>query len=72
MFSPQEEQLLRRLVDLLRHIGPSRRPLVVSEALQRATVEDGTPTLPARDAETLQVTRRIAPSSVPEPDPDDT
>ena len=68
MFTPQEEQLLRRLVDLLRHINAGRRPILVSEALQRATVEDGTPSLPARDAETIQVARRIAPSSVPEPD----
>lgn len=60
MFSPQEEQVLRRLVDLLRHLNPNRRSLVVSEALQRVTTEDASPTAPARDAETLQVSRRIA------------
>jgi hypothetical protein len=68
VFTAQEEQLLRRLVDLLRHISAARRPIVVSEALQRANAEDGSPSLPARDAETIQVARRIAPSSVPDPD----
>jgi hypothetical protein len=61
VFTAQEEQLLRKLVDLLRHLSPNRRSIVVSEALQRSTIEDGTPSLPARDAETLQVHRRIAP-----------
>ena len=75
MFTAQEEQLLRRLVDLLRHLNANRRSIVVSEALQRAAVEDGTPSLPARDAETLQVSRRIAPpapasSRDPDDDPD--
>lgn len=68
MFTAQEEQLLRRLVDLLRHIGANRRPILMSEALQRASAEDGTPSLPARDAETLQVSRRISPSALPDPD----
>lgn len=61
MFSPQEEQVLRRLVDLLRHLNANRRSIVVSEALQRVTAEEDSPTAPARDAETLQVSRRIAP-----------
>jgi hypothetical protein len=61
VFNAQEEQILRRLVDLLRHLNANRRSLVVSEALQRVTLEDGSPTVPARDAETLQVSRRIAP-----------
>lgn len=67
-FNAQEEQLLRRLVDLLRHINATRRSIVVSEALQRANAEDGNTTLPARDAETIQVSRRIAPPAQPDPD----
>ena len=70
-FSAQEEQLLRRLVDLLRHIQPTRRSIVVSEALQRSTAEDGNTSMPARDAETLQVSRRIAPPAQRDPDSDD-
>lgn len=61
MFNPQEEQILRRLVDLLRHLHANRRSLVVSEALQRITMDEGSASVPARDAETLQVSRRIAP-----------
>jgi hypothetical protein len=69
-FSAQEEQLLRRLVDLLRHLSPTRRSIVVSEALQRSTAEDGGSSMPARDAETLQVSRRIAPPAQPPASPD--
>jgi hypothetical protein len=61
VFTAQEEQILRRLVDLLRHLNANRRSIVVSVALQRITAEDGSPTVPARDAETLQVSRRIVP-----------
>lgn len=68
MFTAQEEQLLRRVVDLLRHLDANRRPIVMSEALQRASAEDGSPTLPARDAQTVQVSRRISPSAVADPD----
>ena len=68
VFTAQEEQLLRRLVDVLRHISTNRRAIVMSEALQRTNAEDGTPTLPARDAETIQVSRRISPNAVPDPD----
>lgn len=71
MFTAQEEQLLRRLVDLLRHLNVNRRSIVVSEALQRATAEDGAPGLPARDAETIQVSRRISPAAVADPDGED-
>ncbi|HVV88505.1 MAG TPA: hypothetical protein VHE35_35925 [Kofleriaceae bacterium] len=70
MFTPQEEQVLRRLVDLLRHLNANRRSILVSEALQRATAEDGNTALPARDAETIQVSKRISPSAVPDKDDD--
>lgn len=70
MFNPHEEQLLRRMVELLRHAGATRRSLLVSEALQRVAAEEGAPSLPARDAETVQVSRRISPAAV-DRDPDD-
>lgn len=68
MFTAQEEQLLRRLVDVLRHAGATRRALLMSEALQRASAEDGSPGLPARDAQTVQVSRRISPADLVDPD----
>jgi hypothetical protein len=68
VFNAQEEQILRRLVDLLRHLNANRRSIVVSEALQRSTAEDGNAGLPARDAETIQVAKRISPSNVPDKD----
>ncbi len=71
MFTPHEEQVLRRLVETLRHVGAPRRSMIVSEALQRSAVEDGAPNLPARDAETIQVSRRISPAAAAAPDSDD-
>jgi hypothetical protein len=63
VFTPHEEQVLRRLVETLRHVGAPRRSLIVSEALKRSAVEDGAPNLPARDAETIHVSRRISPAA---------